>query len=229
MKIIPVAALCAALGLLGCEPEVEPEVCGSLTVISRDDVERARSCGEINGDLTLRGGVAELTALDFPNLTRINGSLIVTTFGSREPQLTGLTLGALQIIRGKLQIAANGTLRSAAFPSLTTLGSADTGNALEVFQAVLRRLDLSALTTVHGSVQIGDMSEFCSLNVQRLTRVSGRVQLQNLPNLPFSALSRLRSAASGGANVSDLGCCYTGDQSGCTLDWSSTCTGSACF
>lgn len=224
------AALCAALGLIGCEPEVELEVCGSLTVISRADIENAQSCGEIHGDLTLLGGTTEITASDFPNLTKISGDLVVTSFANREPRLQRLTLGALQSVGRRLQIASVSSLVSASFPALTSVGApGGDGGTLEVIFASLRRLDLPALTTVNGSVSMRGMHELCSANLRRVTRVTGLVNLESLPSIPFSALSNLRTSARGGASVTDVGCCFPSDSSGCTQDWSGGCPSDACL
>jgi hypothetical protein len=224
------AALCAALGLIGCEPEVELEVCGSLTVISRADIENAQNCGEINGDLSLLGGTAEITASDFPNLTKISGDLVVTNFANREPRIQRLTLGKLQSVGRRLQISSIASLVSASFPALTSVGApGGAGGTLDVSFAALRRLDLPALTTINGSVSMRSMNEFCSANLRRVTRVTGRVDLESLPSIPFSALSNLRASAQGGASVIDVGCCFASDSFGCTPDGAGSCSSGACL
>ena len=240
MRLLPLA-LTALSCLIGCDDDTAVcangqrgpscstlEVCPQLTVNSRADIDSARNCSEIDGDLTLLGGTSEITASDFPNLTKVRGNLTVTSFSARDPKLTNLTLGALQTVGGTLQIANQSTLLTASFPALTTVGSPGAGSSLQVTFSALRLLSLPALTTVNGSVQLGPASQLCSANIRRVTRITGYATLSDLPNIPASALRGVVRAASGSSR-SAVGCCYPNDSDACNANGAApSCTTSAC-
>ena len=146
----------------------------------------------------------------------------------REPRLQRLTLGALKSVGGTLQIASVESLQTASFPALTTIGGPNGDGRLSVIFASLRRLDLPALTTINGSAELRNLGSLCSVNLRRVTRVTGSVDIDTVPNVPFSALSSLRNAAGGPSTVVTAGCCYFTDSLGCTDSSAFECTTTQC-
>ena len=137
-------------------------------------------------------------------------------------------MGALKSVGGMLQIASIATLETASFPALTTIGGASVEGRLNVMFSGLRRLDLPALTTINGSAELRSLGSLCSVNMRRVSRVTGRVDIDTLPNVPFSALSALRNASGSNNSVLTAGCCYPSDSLGCTDSSGFECTTSQC-
>jgi hypothetical protein len=200
----------------------ELEFCGDTTIKTRADIDAAASCKEIRGKLTLLGGATNITNSDFPNLTKITGDLVVTTFGAQAPFIETISFGALQVVEGSIQIAGNAKIRVVSFPALTTVGKPGATPNFQVQQTSLGRLDAPVLTTVYGNITFAQANGLCSANFRRVASVSGTTTLSVLPNLPLSSVSRLRSNAAS-EMTSIVGCCTVVDA---TSDCSSAPEGS---
>src|SRR5690606_7720839 len=76
----------------------EFEICGSLTIRTKADIDANKNCAEVRGDLNLLSGATDLTSQDFPHLRKVTGDLLVTSFGAQMPMFERITLQNLQTI-----------------------------------------------------------------------------------------------------------------------------------
>jgi hypothetical protein len=189
------------------EPSGECVVrCPSVVVATHADLQAARHCREIDGDLELRASdFAGIGADDLPYLERVSGS-ILSVGGS---PLEGISL-----------------------PALREVGTPGAQNIIELgFDAsTLQRISLPALETVHGDMAITAAGALTELDAARLTTVDGAFGLINLPHLtsvdlnedlhagrliafeylcamPYAALPDTSDLAAEQKSVRDLGCC----------------------
>jgi hypothetical protein len=190
--------------------------CGSISIRSRDDVDDARRCAEIDGDLTVHSvGLTAIEAGDLPRLTRITGDLIISGPQATEPpHLASVTLAKLRTVEGAVIVSgvsvpgfgASGPLQELHLPALERIGAHD-ALGLMVYQAALKVLDLPALVTIEGSVKLDTLLELCTLRAERLESIAGEVLFHYLPQLSPAQLEPLRSAASAEVSERVLGCC----------------------
>jgi hypothetical protein len=204
----------------------ELELCDTLTVRSKADLDSARACAEIHGNLSLLGGASAITASDLPNLKRITGDLTITTFGAQQPFIESVTLSALQSVEGGVYIAGNARTRTVSLPALRSIGKSGSMSKFQVQQAVLSRLDLPQLATIYADVTIAQANGLCAVNMPALSSVSGNVDLLDLPNVGYSAFAKLRMSSGGTVSGRNVGCCTISDSFSCDSEPSWECTSS---
>lgn len=183
--------------------------CETVTIASEQDLQNARACEEITGDLVLRS--PSLERIELPRLTRISGLL--------------LSLGSWP-------------LRELSLPALTEVGS-EADHLVEIGFGLpnLERIALPKLRTVNGSFGIAAMAELQELDISSLEEVTQHFGLINLPKLsrlrhneqlqadgrfalellcrlPKDALPDSSSQDPEQVSLRDLSCCL--DPQGCT-------------
>ncbi len=183
----------------------ELEICGDTVIRSRADVDANRLCVEIQGKLDIPAvGLADISADDFPYLTKVTGNVqIQGTQSGTGTFLQSVTLSKLQEIGGQLAIVsvgATGPLQELHLPALVTVGS------LSLTEAGIVVLDLPALTTINGAAFIYGVTKLCTLNVRRVTRVTGALQITNAYKISAQQFAPLRSAAQSKTEA-NVGCC----------------------
>lgn len=199
----------------------ELELCGETTILSRAGLEAAKLCAEIRGKLSISSaGLGSILASDLPHLTRVTGDLVISALAGAErtPLLETITLARLQRVEGMLSVAGNlpGSVRELHLPALTSIGTTQGAIAsLLLQQTETTVLALPVLSTVNGSVEIRHLPSLCTLKLPAITRVTGRVLLFNLVNVPAATLQPLRDAALGAVTETFVGCCSL-DNIGCS-------------
>jgi hypothetical protein len=133
--------------------------CPSLVIRSREDLDAARRCREIDGKLTFQAQQPlRVTANDLPYLERVTGSVI--SVGSSP--LTEITL-----------------------PELRDVGAGGADDVLEIGfdQSSLSRISLPELRAVHGGLGIVSLGGLTELELGQLAVVEGDHMLSQLPLL----------------------------------------------
>ena len=221
-KPLPAGATCNT-GMCDGAGSCVGRICtGPITIRTADDLADYKNCREVRGDLILDATFATLAATDFPILKTVTGSLR-DSFGSA---LRSTTFGALESV-GTLSMAAGGAL---SFPKLTSVGShmefatnqtrielpalTTVGGMVNIaFQENLTRIDLRALRSVGGDVNLADLYKLSSLNLSSLNRVGGNMTLRVLLELPYSSIRALNESepaqnrVQGTLTIEDIGCC----------------------
>ena len=96
-----------------CEPtaKVCVRVCEAMIIVSQDNLEAARYCKEIDGDLKIEPAFATLPATALPYLTRVRGSLLaLNPFGT--PDAISITPGALRTVDGEVKFERSGKTKT---------------------------------------------------------------------------------------------------------------------
>lgn len=200
----------------------QAKICPTTVLRTPEDLAKARECGEIQGDLTIASaGIAAIRANDLPYLTTVTGDLTVTSMANNRveaPRLQSLTLPALREVEGAFGVifTGAGSVEDVRFPSLARVGLESSPSSVNISATDTRLLDLSSLTTVHGSFYINGLYYLCSLYLGKIATVTGTVQIGGLHNLSPSAVEQLIEAAATAPVAGAIGCCSTGDRLACT-------------
>lgn len=207
-------ACACAEGFVGAHCELK--ICGNVTIRSGADVEESRDCAEIRGSLSISSvGLTAIGADDFPFLTKITGDLMITGAQEAEaPLLDSVTLANLRSVEGAVvvlgvatvEFGSSGPLKELHLPALERIGA----RGLLVYQAGLRVLDLTALTTIEGGVALHTLWDLCSAEFDAIEHIGGDLVLQDAPRLSTKDFDPLRAAVAGATSESLLGCCASG-------------------
>jgi hypothetical protein len=191
----------------------EARTCTTTFLRTADDLAKARSCAEIEGDLTVTSaGIGAITASDLPYLTKITGHFSISGLannGVETPRLRALTLPKLREIGGSLAVALTGagSVIDIRFPALTRVGG-----GVVFADTETRRLELPALRTVDGGFVLAGLKRLCTLEIGAIERISVELKLADIFNLPASALEPLRRAFSATPSAENrIGCCLAVD------------------
>lgn len=203
---------------------------GDRTLTSAADFTNARYCWQIDGNLTVSPSFATVDTDDLPYLTEVTGSLSVGGFESVE-----VTLPRLERVPGYL-VSSNTLLRRLYLPNLNQVGSfLSTGAGIEIAASSVTIVSMPALTRVYGSLGIGSVPDLATIRLDSLATVagdllilgvasgnlittlelgslddrsdiSGSITLEQLPNIPWSALSAFVLPLNGNEGVISVGC-----------------------
>lgn len=180
--------------------------CPGIVVRTRADVEAARDCVEIDGDLVFREtDFTELTDDDFPQLRRITGSLLVHGANALErvvlPALVEVgTQGRADLMQFSFELTS---LRSIELPALTTVH----GDLIVGVLDVLSELRLPQLAQVDGVLGLIALPALRTLELPASARAGERLKLDHLCQLSERELSGLIAGAEGRAELRAIGCC----------------------
>ncbi len=180
------AGLLAATGAACGSGESSPsrsssDECSSLLRLGVPaDIERARACESITGNVWIAG--SEMTSLaGLETIPSIGGALRI--FDTSLTDLSGLS--GLTHVEGNLDVETNPRLREAALGGLSQVGGLTvSGNS------ALERLEFSSLTDVGGTLIVDTNASLQSLEgLGSLARIGGNLMVQS--NGGLSALSGL--------------------------------------
>jgi hypothetical protein len=192
-------------------PKCETKVCGTLSLLSRADIDMNRACTEIQGDLSIGvKGFGSLTSTDFPNLTKVAGNLTIGSqfVGGDGVDVETVVFGALKSVGGTLSIGplqATSPRTNISFLALESLGG-NAENALSVSFSPVRSLLTPALRTIQGNVVFSAADELCSVNFRSVTSVTGSVTLST-PLLFYADIQPLIAASQVSPVLSSYDCC----------------------
>ncbi len=193
----------------------ELKVCGDVTIRSRADIDTHRMCAEINNLSIATAGFLEITANDFPYLSKVTGQLKMDsgfTPGPSGEVVQSVTFSALQTVGGALGFLS-AQVKEIHFPILREVGE------WSFFALPVRVLDFPALTTIHGLAAIQVAPALCTAHVSKVTKVGGNAVFASLPKLHWPSIQPLAaaSAASGAGSqtVDAVGCCYPASGQSC--------------
>lgn len=191
----------------------ESRTCTTMVLRNDEDLARARSCSEIQGDLSVTSaGIAAITASDLPYLTKITGHFSMSGLsnsGVETPRLRELTLPKLREIGKSLSVALTGpgSVSEIHFPALTRVGG-----GVVFADTETRRLALPVLRAVDGGFWLLGLDRLCTLEIEAIEQISESLYFADLLNLPASALEPLRRAFSGTPTAENrIGCCLATD------------------
>lgn len=201
-----------------CEPtdKVCITVCPTTSIVSELNLNAARYCREIDGDLIVNPNFATVPANALPYLTRIRGRFNADLVGVLNTSAQSLTFSALQRVDGNLAFALFQNVTLLSFPRLTSIG----GNMLIALAQSMERLSLPQLTTVQGRVEIGSLP-VSQLDIGRLQTIGDTLAIGGMCNLPWSQISGL-AAAIPTASFANIGCC-TGQSTRHSCDGACVC------
>lgn len=193
--------------------QCEARTCSTTYLRTPDDLMKAKSCAEIQGDLTITSaGIPSITENDLPYLTRITGHFSMSSLannGVETPRLRRLTLIKLREIGKSLNVAqtGQGSVIEMRFPALTHVeGGVVLGNT------ETRILELPALRTIGTGFWLTALRQLCTLEIDAIEEISGTLMLVDVVNLPTSVLEPVRRAFSGTpTDDSRIGCCLPVD------------------
>jgi hypothetical protein len=218
------SAACAATGAGGCQPgdtcvtdadcrlagdtaatcdatsKVCVTVCATISITSQANLDAARYCREITGDLLVNPNFATIPATAMPYLTRVRGNVSGGS-ASGNTVFQAITLNTLQTVDGNVEFIFVQNLARATFPRLTSIGGVLTFGVMPSFQ----QLSLPLLTTVTRNVSLTNLP-MTQLDIGRLQTIGGTLNLSSLCQLPWSQVSRI-SALVASPTVSNIGCC----------------------
>jgi hypothetical protein len=155
-----------------------------------------------------------ITDDDFPNLVRVTGDVIMSSLynsGADSPRLRTVTFSKLRSIDGSLRtlVTGLGSIRELYFPALTTVGTERSNTQVNIASEDTVILDLSALTTINGSLFLSQLNHLCSLKLGNLSRVTSAIQINSLFNIPWHEIKALNARVTIGSTVeqNQIGCC----------------------
>jgi hypothetical protein len=198
-------------GYMGANCELE--ICGDTPIRTPADVENNRLCGEIRGNLDIsKVGLTEITADDFPFLEKVTGTLTISGVqNTASPQLQAVTLSKLRVVEGMIHVAslafgyeAVGPFSTLRLPALTRAGG------LRIEQSSVSVVELPVLETIDTIAVFNILSNLCALDIRKVARVNGNVQLNYVPRISARLFEPLRSAATGTVMQEQIGCCWDG-------------------
>jgi hypothetical protein len=166
------------------------------------NLEAAKFCREINGDLLLEPSFATIGASALPYLTKVTGDVKAESIGATQSILQSITLPALQAIDGDLRFASLPSLRLVNLPRLTSIGGALSFGLLGA-----QRISLPELAIVQGDFSLtSGLTNLTQFDIGKLRTVGGTLNLFALCRLPWS---QVQAISTFGATrvVSDIGCC----------------------
>jgi hypothetical protein len=189
-------------------------VCGTTSIASQANLEAARYCREITGDLFLEPALPNIVATDLPYLTTVRGSIKAgSATGNTAAQ--SITLAAVQTVGGGVAFGGFLNLQQVSFPRLRSVG----GAVEFILSSQLREISLPELTAAPGGFTLGVLPSLAQVNVPKLQTVGGQLQLRVLCDLPWSQVERISTFGSG-RKIDNVGCCVS---SGQACDTSCTC------
>lgn len=197
------------------EPQLSDEVsganlrrCPGLTVHTQQDLDDARDCEIIDGDLTFRPATLERVNADaLPRLRKVTGSVL----SGGATTLTEITLPALREVGASpddtLSIGFDAhTLERVELPMLESvdgsLGIAALGG--------LRELDLGSLAKVSGNFGLLNLPRLVDVRIGVNVSAGGRVDFQLLCHVSSAALPDASNFDPSTWSVRDVGCCTDG-------------------
>lgn len=227
------SATCASSGI-GCEPgdacETDAEcrtgghssaichltakvcvtVCGPLTVVSQANLDAARYCREVDGDLALDANFSTIDSTALPFLTRVRGSVRAVSFSASPSPMESVTLAALESVDGNLQFVSLQGLKALSLPRLTSTG----GNA-QFELAALERISLPRLNRVQGGFSATFLANLTQIDMGELSIIGGALTLRSLCALPWTQVQRISTLGTS-QSISDIGCCTTLGSQNCS-------------
>jgi hypothetical protein len=179
-------------------------VCRTTTIASQVNLDAARYCREIAGDLLIEPNFVSIDAAALPYLTSVTGDVSAASVAATQSVAESITLPALERIGGDLRFRSLPQLRLVNLPRLAQLeGSVEFG------LLPLERLSLPQLAAVGGDVTIASgLQTLSQLDVAKLTSVDGALVLFGLCRLPWPQVEAISSLGST-RTISDIGCCTT--------------------
>jgi hypothetical protein len=175
-------------------------VCPGMTIVSQTNLDAAKYCKEIDGDLDLQPNFNAIGADALPYLTRVRGKVIAANPGGL-PALTSITISKLQTVDGQVGFTHLTNATTISLPHLTSAG----GLVLAVLLA-LEHVSLPVLRDVQGPLAISNAPQLNQVDIGDLETVAGSVTLAALCALPWSQV-RLIGALGNAQTVSEIGCC----------------------
>jgi hypothetical protein len=179
-------------------------VCPTTTILSHVNLDAARYCREIAGDLILEPNFATIGPDALAYLVEVSGSVNAVSIASTQSVLESITLPALATIGGELRFGSLPNLKLASFPRLKHVGS-----NLRFGLTTVERISLPQLTMVGGDVSFSTgLNSLSQLELDMLSSVGGSLTLFALCRLPWSQVEGISTLGMSQA-VLDIGCCTT--------------------
>jgi hypothetical protein len=184
-------------------------VCRGMTVVSQANLDAAKYCKEIDGDLDLQPNFNAIGADALPYLTRVRGKVAAANPGGL-PALKSITIAKLQTVDGDVAFSRI-FVNAISLPHLTSAGRLILGPLL-----YLERASLPVLTAVQGTLAIADAPDLNQIDIGKLQTVAGTVTLHGLCALPWSQVRPISTFGTT-QTVSEIGCCnMSTDRNACS-------------
>jgi hypothetical protein len=191
--------------------QCELEICATVSIHSRADLSKYKSCSEVTGDLNIQPDFPELGSTDLSHLATVRGGLTIFATSSTPQKIT---LQALTTVEGALTFTGSpNNLKELRLPSLKALGAA-TGAVAHQIVGYANVIEMPQLETIYGNVGLVN-GQLCSADLRRVQRVAGNLMMSALPNLPYSSVAPLIEAVEGAASTNPIGCCTFVDTKNC--------------
>jgi hypothetical protein len=190
-------------------------VCGTTSIVSQANLEAARYCREITGDLYLEPTLANIVSTDLPYLTVVRGSIKAGS-ATGNPTSQTITLANLQTVGGSVAFGGFLNLQQVSFPRLRSVG----GAVEFILSSQLRQISLPELTAAPGGFTLGVLPSLTQVDVPKLQTIGGQLQLRVLCDLPWAQVQRISTFGSG-QRIDNVGCCASSGQAcdaSCTCD-----------
>lgn len=184
--------------------------CDAMTIHSREELEAARDCAVIDGDLKLAAyDLGRITADDLPNLERVTGSLVFVPAGAG--QVREITLPALREVGSEgaeepdlLEIGWDaGSLQRIAIPQLRTVH----GSVMIAALGALTDLDFPELSVIDVAFILASLPALRSVRVADDLAIRERVSFSHLCQLPSADLPGVVPDSEAAREVDEIGCC----------------------
>jgi hypothetical protein len=191
--------------------------CGTTAIVSQDNLEAARYCREITGDLTVEPNFATIPATALPYLTRVRGS-VRSGSATGSSTLQSITLSRLETVDGELGFGGFTAMTLASFPRLSSAGGISFA-----LSSALSRISLPQLTRVQGPFALGVLQNLTQVDIGRLNSITGSLSLRDLCKLPWTQVERIAALGSSQV-VTTVGCCTMYTKHSSCSGGTSTCT-----
>lgn len=146
---------------------------GDWIVTSQEDVEEVGACGQVGGNVTIRGA-ADLDLAALGTLESVAGDLVIgPTF-----DLDVVAVEGVRRVGGALRIVSNGLATGVFLPRLEQVGSVEVAG-----NVAIAGLSMPALRDIAGDLVVEDNPGLAHLDLGVLAGVGGDVRIERNPQL----------------------------------------------
>jgi hypothetical protein len=179
-------------------------VCSTTTILSQVNLDAARYCREIRGDLILEPDFATIGPDGLPYLASVTGDVTAASVAAVQSVIESVTLPALETIGGDLGFGSLPNLKLVSLPRL-----AQVGGALRFGLTTVQRISLPQLTSVGGDFSFSTgLNALTQVEAGNLSSVGGALTLFALCRLPWTHVQHMSTLGTS-QTVFDIGCCTT--------------------
>jgi hypothetical protein len=179
-------------------------ICSTTTILSQVNLDAARYCLEIRGDLILEPAFATIGPDGLPYLASVTGDVTAASVAAVQSVIESVTLPALETIGGDLGFGSLPNLKLVSLPRL-----AQVGGALRFGLTTVQRISLPQLTSVGGDFSFSTgLNALTQVEAGNLSSVGGALTLFALCRLPWTHVQHISTLGTS-QTVFDIGCCTT--------------------